>query len=230
MKPNLLLLHGALGSSQQLAELKSLLSDNYSVHSINFEGHGGLPSSTEFSIDLFVKNTLDYLRENSIEQTSIFGYSMGGYVALKLALEHPEKVEQICTLGTKFNWSKEAAEKEIKLLNPEIIEAKVPKFVARLNTLHQPEDWKNVVLKTAQMMRDLANGKALKTSDFSQISHKVCIGIGTEDQMVSMEESQEVALVLPNGKLEKLEGIPHPIDLIAAKILKQFIENQFQNY
>ena len=161
MKPNLLLLHGALGSSQQLAELKSLLSDNYSVHSINFEGHGGLPSSTEFSIDLFVKNTLDYLRENSI---------------------------------------------------------------------HQPEDWKNVVLKTAQMMRDLANGKALKTSDFSQISHKVCIGIGTEDQMVSMEESQEVALVLPNGKLEKLEGIPHPIDLIAAKILKQFIENQFQNY
>lgn len=227
MKPKLLLLHGALGSSKQFEELKSLLADRFTVHCFNFEGHGGLPSTVNFSMDLFVENTLKYLQENSIESTSIFGYSMGGYVALKLALMHPEKVFQICTLGTKFDWSKEAAEKEVKMLNPEIIESKVPKFAARLNELHQPENWKNLMHKTAKMMLELANGKALTHIHFSKINHKVSIGIGSNDQMVSLKESEEVANALPNGKLVQLKGVPHPIDLIDARILNQYIENQF---
>lgn len=229
MKPNLLILHGALGSSQQFETLSSLLSATFSVHRFNFEGHGGFPTTANFSIDLFVENTVKYLRENSIKNTLIFGYSMGGYVALKLALEQPEKVTQICTLGTKFDWSQEAAEKEVKMLNPEVIEAKFSQFAARLDELHQPENWKRVVRKTAQMMLELANGQALKPKDFSKIKQAVSIGIGSKDQMVSYEESEEVARNLPNGQLITLEGVPHPIDLIDANNLHQFLKSQFHN-
>ena len=47
------------------------------------------------------------------------GHSMGGYVALKLALKRPELVDRIITLGTKFNWTPEVAAKEVKMLNPD---------------------------------------------------------------------------------------------------------------
>ena len=53
---------------------------------------------------------------------------MGGYVALQLANKHPKYVQKIITLGTKFAWDKETAAKEVKMLNPEKIEEKIPAF------------------------------------------------------------------------------------------------------
>jgi len=40
---HLLLLHGALGSKEQLAALALKLKDKYVVHTLNFNGHGGRP-------------------------------------------------------------------------------------------------------------------------------------------------------------------------------------------
>jgi hypothetical protein len=39
---NLLFLHGALGAKSQFSEIEELLSGSFSVHSINFSGHGGV--------------------------------------------------------------------------------------------------------------------------------------------------------------------------------------------
>ena len=43
---------------------------------------------------------------------------MGGYVALHLALHHPERVQRIVTLGTKFRWDPVTAEREAARLDP----------------------------------------------------------------------------------------------------------------
>jgi pimeloyl-ACP methyl ester carboxylesterase len=51
---------------------------------------------------------------------------MGGYVALKTAVLHPGRIEAIVTLGTKFHWDPENASNEVRMLNPEKIEEKVP--------------------------------------------------------------------------------------------------------
>jgi esterase/lipase len=128
----LLVLHGALGAQQQFEELKTLLESQFTVHTLNFEGHGGRTSNAPFSMDLFVENVRDYLQENNLSSCSVFGYSMGGYVALKFAAKFPGTVNEIVTLGTKFGWSPEIALKETAMLNPEKIEEKVPKFAAAL--------------------------------------------------------------------------------------------------
>jgi pimeloyl-ACP methyl ester carboxylesterase len=221
-KLNLLLLHGALGSKGQFKVLKKYLASDFNILDFDFFGHGGKPFGVSpFSIDGFTKEVLRFLEENEIPKVSIFGYSMGGYVALNLALKFPEKMNKIFTLGTKMQWNPQIAAKEIKMLNPEIIEAKVPQFAAILQKRHAPNNWKKLLIQTAQMMTGLGNGKAIQLNDFSKIKHHIVIGIGALDSMVSLQESSEVADQLPNGKIKVFEGFKHPIEQTDAKVLAE---------
>ena len=118
---DLILLHGAIGAGSQLKPLAELLSLQFNVHTLNFEGHGGRPINGVYSIDRFVSNLIDFLDEIELKNVSVFGYSMGGYVALKAAALHPGRIDSIVTLGTKFQWDTETASKEVHMLDPEKI-------------------------------------------------------------------------------------------------------------
>ena len=226
-KENLLLLHGALGSKHQLKKLSDILKDSFDVSTINFEGHGDRFSDRNFSIEGFAQNVHQWMNDEKIESTYIFGYSMGGYVALKYALMHPEKVKSIVTLGTKFHWTEEAASKEVKMLNPQKVEEKVPAFAAYLDKMHTRNNWKDVMSKTADMMISMGRGEKLHTHDLNKIDHDVLICLGELDNMVTMEESQRVASLLPNGRLKQMKNFQHPIEKIdfdeMAETIKDFL-------
>ena len=224
MKEKLLLLHGALGSKKQFNAIKDALNEQFDVYHLNFEGHGGVQSEKEFSIQLFTENVIKFLEENSIEKINVFGYSMGGYVALNTALKAPGSISKIVTLGTKFNWDIESANKEVRMLNPDKIEEKVPQFANKLKKEHHPLDWKEVVSKTANMMLGMANGNKLKEEDLKKINHNVVIGIGTLDKMVSLEESENASNLLPNGSLNQLKDFQHPIDKVDPSDLVLFVK------
>lgn len=221
---DLLLLHGALGSKKQFTELSVVLSPYFNVHTMDFEGHGDYKSSSDFSIDAFVNNVWDYLEKHNLKQVSIFGYSMGGYVAMKAALTFPEKIDTITTLGTKVDWSRASAEKEIKLLNPETIELKLPQFARALNEEQVANNWKIVMHKTAKFMLDLADNSCLSEEDFRNIKNEVVVGIGELDNMVTYEESSWLAATLPHGKLVTLEQCQHPIQKVKTDLLANFIK------
>jgi pimeloyl-ACP methyl ester carboxylesterase len=219
MKQKIVILHGALGSTGQFVEFKEILSNHFEVYSFNFAGHGGEPIREPFSIDLFVANTLDFLNHSQLDTVSLFGYSMGGYVALTFALKFPERVNRVITLGTKFQWDPESAARDVRLMNPEVIEQKIPGFAETLRERHYPEDWKKNMSLTGEMMTRLGDGEALTLKDFSHIQQRVLICIGTADHMVSQEESAAVADVLPNGSLKTIEGLKHPIESVDKLML-----------
>ena len=93
---HLLLLHGAIGSKEQLFPLAKVLREKYTVHTLNFTGHGGENIPEEpFSIELFAKDVLRYMDQHNIEHTSLFGYSMGGYVAMYLQKNIPKRSAEL---------------------------------------------------------------------------------------------------------------------------------------
>ncbi|HLF62159.1 MAG TPA: hypothetical protein VI603_00295 [Saprospiraceae bacterium] len=55
------------------------------------------------------------------------------------------------------------------------------------------------------------------------ISIRVCITVGAEDQMVSQQESKDIAESLPDGKFELLEGLPHAIEKIPGEALASLV-------
>ena len=226
-KTPLLLLHGALGSTLQFKRLIPLISEHFDPLVINFEGHGGQAVDRDFSMGNFTQNALELL-DPQTQPIPIFGYSMGGYVALKAALIKPEKISQIITLGTKFDWSQESTAKEIRMLNPEKVEEKVPRFAQMLEQEHAPEDWKKVMRQTAGMMQKLADGERLTEKDLKQINTPVVIGLGSLDQMVGQEESLWASEQLPNADLEILEGVEHPIQKVDNEVLRDFLLRNFK--
>ena len=222
----IILLHGALGSKAQFDTLiKGLGSAN--IHTFNLEGHGGRPSDRPYSINSFSENLVNYIKENELNKVNIFGYSMGGYVALKTALDHPGLIDKIMTLGTKFDWSPESATKEVKMLDAEKIQEKVPAFAKALKDRHHPLDWKKVLSKTADMMIARGNDPVLKEGDLRAIHKQVLVCRGEEDRMVSEKESRWAAEHLPKGSFFQLERVPHPIEKVALISLQELILQRF---
>ncbi len=222
-KTKLLLLHGALGTQNQFSALKEILASDFEPFDLNFEGHGGNISENPFSIELFTKNVEDFILENDLIGINIFGYSMGGYIALNLALRNPELVGKIVTLGTKFDWTPTFAAEEVKMLKPELIEVKVPQFAEKLRGDHYPSDWKNVMRKTTDMMQRMGEGEKIKHEDFKQINNEVIIGLGSLDTMVSSEESELIVEELPNAELIILDNFPHTIEKGDASVIAGFV-------
>jgi pimeloyl-ACP methyl ester carboxylesterase len=88
MKTPVLLLHGALGSAAMLEPLATQLQTaDMPVRMMNFPGHGGLPLPESFSMPDFIQAVDEYTADWM--PFKVFGYSMGGYVALLLAAMRP---------------------------------------------------------------------------------------------------------------------------------------------
>lgn len=225
---NLLLLHGALGSKEQFKSLEQVLMNEYKVHKLSFAGHGGetFPES-ELSIPFFAEQVIDYLDSCEIDKIDIFGYSMGGYVALYLAIHHPNRIGNIFTFATKFDWTLESAQKESSMLNPEVIEVKVPAYAEQLKSVHGENNWKILLNRTANMMISMAKFNYLPSENLTKIENKVMIGIGDKDKMVRLEETIAIYRALPNSSLMVLPNTAHPFDRINLEILSREILSFF---
>lgn len=224
----LLLLHGAIGSSEQLKPLAETLRNAFNPELFDFSGHGGRPFPSEgFSIPLFAKEVLAWMDERGIARVDIFGYSMGGYVGLYLAKHHPDRVGKLLTVATKLAWDAPTAQKEVKMLDAAKIAEKVPKFASALEKRHAPQDWKENLKRTAAMMLAMGDQPPLNEDDFKNITAKVRMCVGDRDTMVSLEETIAVYRLIPGASLCVLPETPHPIeqmrtDLVAAAIHEFF--------
>ncbi len=227
---HLLLLHGAIGAKDQLEALGKTLQENFIVHRINFNGHGGESfADAPFSIAVFATDVLNYLSAQNIDQVNIFGYSMGGYVAMYLAAHHPEKINKVVTLATKFHWDEATAAKECAMLDAAKIEAKIPAFAKALAERHAPNNWKIVLQKTKAMLVAMGNENPLLLEDYGRAQQPVLVMLGDRDKMVSLEETVAVYKQLPNGELMVLPGTEHPIEKVDVGKLKGLLVDWFKS-
>ena len=224
----LLLLHGAMGSSAQLESLTDSLQDAYSIHVLNFPGHGGRELPTQLSIPSFADYVKEYIETNELNQVSVFGYSMGGYVGLYLAKQHPTLIDKVITLATKLEWNEAIAAKEIQMLQPAVIEQKVPAFATVLSDRHQPQDWKTIMLKTQEMLMELGKRNALLLTDYTALQTPILLLLGDRDKMVTLNETVAAYQQLPNAQLGILPATAHPIEQVDSNLLafhiKRFID------
>ena len=224
---HILLLHGALGAKDQFNGLAAALKNDHIVHVFNFSGHGGNDfAQGDFSISTFAHEALRFMNDQKIDSFSIFGYSMGGYAGMFAAKHFPQRIEKIITLATKFHWDQSVAAKEIKNLDPDIIEQKVPGFAEELKVRHAPQDWKQVVLKTKQMLLKLGEKNILNIEDYKEITTPSLLLLGDRDKMVSMDETVAVFKQLPAGQLGILPATPHSFEGADMEIVRTII-NRF---
>lgn len=225
---NIILIHGALGNSFHFDNLSKSLSKDYKVYSLLFKDHGlNNASYEELRIPRLVEELDEFIDENNIENANVFGYSMGGYVALCHSLQWKNKIAKIATLATKFDWSPEIAIKETSFLNADIIEEKIPHFAEQLKKMHGEKDWKQLLAKTADLMIDIGEQNYLATANLSNIEIPVQLMLGDSDRMVSLRETLDIYGELSNATLAVLPNTKHPLENANSALLTLLLQQFF---
>ena len=227
IRKDLILLHGAIGCSNQLDVIAEDLRDNYIIHRFDFPGHGSKANqASSFSMYNFVNYLRYYILSNKLINPLVFGYSMGGYVALTLE-SFENTFDKIMTLNTKFDWSIETAEKEKKMFIPELIEKKVPHFAEKLFSMHGKDNWKRLLSYHRNLMDDIANENVLNPSMLSRINTDVLICRSSQDEMVTQEESLNMSKNIVSADFFEIDNSRHAIEQINKEILINKINKFF---
>ena len=97
-KPWILLIHGLFGSLDNLAALRRGLTDDYKVLSIDLPDHGNSLHTDEFSFANYALLVSELINELNIEILHIVGHSLGGKIAMQLALSQPDLIDRLIIL------------------------------------------------------------------------------------------------------------------------------------
>ena len=103
----IILLHGWINSWDVWRDSMIALSKtkNYRVYALDFWGFGESAKSTRtapstFRVSSYVEMVYQFMNRLGIQQAPVFGHSMGGTVALQMALEHPDRVDKVAVVGS----------------------------------------------------------------------------------------------------------------------------------
>lgn len=96
-----LFLHGLGGSATNWTDLMGLLAGEYDGHALDLPGFGrsAPPVGGDYGLDAHVRAALDYLRQTWDEPVHLFGNSLGGAVAVRLAAIAPECVRTLTLIS-----------------------------------------------------------------------------------------------------------------------------------
>ncbi len=94
--PPLVLLHGAYGTASMFAPFVPGLAANRQVIVPEMQGHGHTADTDRpIRYETMADDVAALLGHLGIEQADVFGYSMGGGVAIRLAMQHPDLVRKL---------------------------------------------------------------------------------------------------------------------------------------
>lgn len=225
---DLVLLHGALGDAGQLAPLATRLGDGRRVVVIELEGHGATPlRDRPLRIESFADDVIAHLDRQGIGRADIFGYSMGGYVALYLAATSSARIARVATLATKLAWTPDVAARESAMLDPVAIRAKVPRFAAALEARHTGAGWEALLAHTAELLHELGARPRVSEALLASVTQPVRIGVGDRDATVTIEECAAAVRQLASGELEVHPRTPHAFEKVSLDRLARSLEEFF---
>ena len=93
--PDVVLLHGLFGQGSNLASVARALQCNFRVHSLDLPDHGRSAWTPAPSIPSYVEAVAAWLRGRNIHRAHLLGHSLGGKVAMGLALAYPGLVDRL---------------------------------------------------------------------------------------------------------------------------------------
>ncbi|MFV0307877.1 MAG: alpha/beta fold hydrolase [Desertimonas sp.] len=101
--PFVLWTHGFGSSSHMFAPTSDALRDEHTVVTWDLPGHGRsvVPAIAEdFTVERCLADITELLDAAGAERAVLGGHSLGGYLSLRYALEHPERVAGLVLVGT----------------------------------------------------------------------------------------------------------------------------------
>ena len=93
---NVVLLHGLFGSGNNLGQIARGLKGRHRVHSVDLPDHGRSDWLPQASIQGYAHCVADWMDDHLLTNCCVIGHSLGGKVAMQLAVNRPELIKRTC--------------------------------------------------------------------------------------------------------------------------------------
>lgn len=94
----LVLLHGLFGSADNLRSIAIAFAVDHTVWIPDARNHGASPHAPEMDYDLMAGDLMRFFEDHSLHHAHVVGHSMGGKIAMRLALLSPDRVERLAVV------------------------------------------------------------------------------------------------------------------------------------
>ncbi|MEO1050246.1 MAG: alpha/beta fold hydrolase [Bacteroidota bacterium] len=91
----LIILHGVFGSSDNWLSIAKILGEHHKIYLLDQRNHGQSPHSDEFTYEAMANDLNLFIDQHGIENPIIMGHSMGGKVAMRFAMDFPDKLQKL---------------------------------------------------------------------------------------------------------------------------------------
>ena len=91
----LLILHGLFGTYENWGSQIKGLAEHFQVIAVDLRNHGRSPHDDKFTYPAMAADVLELMDDLELESAHILGHSMGGKVAMQLALTAPERLRKL---------------------------------------------------------------------------------------------------------------------------------------
>lgn len=215
-------IHGAFGAAKDLIPLTTQCK-GVKVKLISLPFHGS-EAGQAFRYQSLKEALKQKLQDE--EDFSIFGYSMGGYLALDLASEGAIQPHSITTYGTRFFWTKELVQRIEGIMTPESLRMNLPEYAEELEAMHG-DTWPVVIESTLKLMNDLIH-YPLHLNKLNLIKAQTSLFIGDRDILTNLEETKSVSETIQSCGYKVIAG-EHDIkklQLSSLQIIAQHLSLQ----
>ena len=154
----LILLHGGVGAIEMFGEVLPSLAQNRQVVSVDLQAHGRTADiDRPLSFELMAEDIATLIKHLGIEDADMMGYSLGGGVALRTAIQHPEVIRKLVLVSTPFKrdgWYPEILA-GMGQMGPQVAEQmkQTPMYQLYASIAPKPEDWPVLLTKLGELLR-----------------------------------------------------------------------------
>jgi pimeloyl-ACP methyl ester carboxylesterase len=153
-----ILLHGGFGNTELFMPARAELSKNFKVIAVDMQGHGRTADiDRPIVADSMANDIAALIRQLNIGKVNIVGYSLGGAVALRLAIQHPELLQKAVIVSFPFKrkgWFPDLLAQQAQM-GPSTAEQlkQTPLYQSYAKQAPKPADWPGLVSKMSKAIQ-----------------------------------------------------------------------------
>ena len=154
----LVLLHGGFGSLEMFGPNIEPLAKHRQVVGVDLQSHGRSPAPNRpMRFETMADDVAALIQTLGFERAAVMGFSLGGGVALRIGIQHPEVVERLVLVSTPFTnhgWHPEMTA-GMKSMGPETAEPmkRSPMYADYRKVAPNVEDWPVLVEQLTTLLK-----------------------------------------------------------------------------
>jgi len=155
----LILIHGGFGSVEMFGPNVELLAARHRVIGVDLQSHGRSPAADRrMRFETMADDIAALMKELELERAAVMGFSLGGAVALRTAIQHPELVDRLILVSAVFKrsgWHPEMTA-GMDAMGPHTAEPlkQSPMYADYVQIAPNKDDWQMLVTQLTTALKD----------------------------------------------------------------------------